>query len=104
MEVRIALIVIVGLVVAGTMWRAISRTRKPSGERTAEEHEEPAEHEQREEEHNEEAAHPIHRARWFGRGLALGVGLTTLYAPMRGAQLREQIADAIERWREKRLC
>jgi hypothetical protein len=41
------------------------------------------------------------RGRWFRRGLLIGAALSILFAPERGAELREQIASTIESWRSR---
>jgi gas vesicle protein len=41
------------------------------------------------------------RGRWFRRGLMLGSALALLFAPEPGAELREQIASRLERWRSR---
>jgi len=41
------------------------------------------------------------RGRWFRRGLMLGSALALLFAPEPGADLREQIASRLERWRSR---
>lgn len=45
----------------------------------------------------------LHQLNWFLWGTALGSGTAVVLAPMPGAQLRERIALAVERWREDRV-
>jgi gas vesicle protein len=52
--------------------------------------------------HTRRAAKRIaRRGRWFRRGLMLGSALALLFAPEPGAELREQIASRLQRWRAR---